>query len=448
LGQLIAGKYRPVRVIGEGGMGTVLAARHEILDIPVAIKVLSAEFTKQANTTARFLREARAVARLKSEHVARVMDVGTTEEGQPFIVMELLEGENLEERLRRGPLPTAVAVDFLLQALEALAHAHALGIVHRDLKPANLFVASLPGGRKIVKLLDFGIAKLTDSKTGPDVTRPGGVTTGEHAALGSPSYMAPEQVHGLDVDRRADIWALGAILYELLTAKTAFAGSAVGEIFAAILHTSPPPLREVVPDAPADLEAVIVRCLERTRESRYPDVAELARAVGPFGSGAWAGHISRIERIVTSAAKLFDADATMTTRFRRLEEYGVVSDEGARGADTLPAPPLTPRSRAIPKPRRRLLLLSTLVLGAMVGSISIRSRQRSAIVVPLPETAASSAAPVPPFGAGATVVPPSSSDAAPARPTAPATTPRTSPPGRSRPKEVASSLPGILRSPD
>jgi serine/threonine-protein kinase len=446
-GQLIAGKYRVERVIGEGGMGTVVCARHEILDVRVAIKVLSAEYTKEAAITARFLREARAVARLKSEHVAHVMDVGTTEQGQPFIVMELLDGENLEERLRLGPLRTIVAVDLFLQALEALAHAHALGIVHRDLKPANLFVATLPGGRRVVKVLDFGIAKLIDSVAGTEAVRAGGVTTGEHVALGSPSYMAPEQVQGLDIDPRADIWALGAILYELLTAKTAFAGKTVGEIFAAILHTDPPPLRSIVPDAPAGLEAVIQRCLERPPESRYADVAELARAVAPFGSGAWSGHVSRIEQVVTSAAVLFDADMTMTTRFRRWEAHGLVTSAEARATDTLPAPPSAP-PRMTTRSRRQLFV-AVLILGAMVGSISIQYRPRRALGVPRPATAASSViGPIPPVAAATTVVSLPSSVAAPAPPTAATTSPRASPPARSRPKEVASSLPGVLRSPD
>jgi serine/threonine-protein kinase len=135
------------RVIGEGGMGTVLAACHELLDVPVAVKVLSAELSHEPGTIALFLREARAVARLKSEHVARVMDVGTLDEGQPFIVMELLEGEDLEKCVKRGPLPVQRAADFMLQALEAMAHAHANGIIHRDLKPANLFVTVTPDGQ-------------------------------------------------------------------------------------------------------------------------------------------------------------------------------------------------------------------------------------------------------------------------------------------------------------
>src|SRR5882672_1418579 len=162
-GELIAGKYRVERVIGEGGMGTVLAAWHELLDVRVAVKVLSAELSHQPEIIARFLREARAVARLKSEHVARVMDVGILGEGQPFIVMELLEGEDLEKWVQRGPLPVQQAADFILQALEAMAHAHAIGIIHRDLKPANLFVTVTPDGREVVKVLDFGIAKLTNA---------------------------------------------------------------------------------------------------------------------------------------------------------------------------------------------------------------------------------------------------------------------------------------------
>lgn len=174
-------------------MGTVLAARHELLDVRVAVKLLTPGLVRNRSLVDRFLREARAAARLKSEHVARVMDVGTLSEGQPYIVMELLEGEDLEHRLLRvDQVPIRDAVDCLLQALEAMAHAHAAGIIHRDLKPANLFVTSTPDGREVIKVLDFGIAKLTDAATQGFGARSGALTD-EHATLGSPSYTVVQK---------------------------------------------------------------------------------------------------------------------------------------------------------------------------------------------------------------------------------------------------------------
>ncbi len=320
-GELIAGKYRVERVIGEGGMGTVLAAWHELLDVRVAVKVLSAELSHQPEIIARFLREARAVARLKSEHVARVMDVGLLGEGQPYIVMELLEGEDLEKRVQRGPLPLQQAADFILQALEAMAHAHAIGIVHRDLKPANLFVTATPDGREVIKVLDFGIAKLTNAVQA-DGARSGGLT-GEHSTLGSPSFMAPEQVRAApEIDRRADIWALGAIFYEMVTGRTAFDGNSVGEVFGAVLHATPTPVNEIRPDIPEGVDAVIARCLRRPVEERYADVGELARAVAPFASAAWQGHVTRIEQTLQRAGKGSDPGGARPSRLG-LEKSGL-----------------------------------------------------------------------------------------------------------------------------
>jgi len=161
VGEILAGKYRIDRVLGAGGMGVVVAAHHLQLDERVAIKFLLPEMLAQQDAVMRFSREARAAVKIKSEHVARVTDVGTLETGAPYMVMEYLEGIDLAELVRRGPLPITQAVDFVLQACEAIAEAHALGIVHRDLKPANLFLATLPGGVQSVKVLDFGISKLT-----------------------------------------------------------------------------------------------------------------------------------------------------------------------------------------------------------------------------------------------------------------------------------------------
>jgi serine/threonine-protein kinase len=307
----VAGRYRFERVIGEGAMGTVISAHHELLDVPVAVKILSLDLAGKQSFVDRFLREARAVARLKSEHVARVMDVGTLPTGQPFIVMELLEGADLERRLvRDGKMPVGEAADFVLQALDAIAHAHAAGIVHRDLKPANLFITLGPDGREMVKVLDFGIAKLVDARSVDREGKRTGALTGEHAALGSPSYMSPEQVRDSgSIDHRADLWAVGTILYELVTGVPAFDGHSVGEIFGAILHSRPSPLSRHVPDPPPMFEEVIARCLERDPERRWADAAQLARAIAPFGTGAWSEAVARVEHTLARSSKPVEGES-------------------------------------------------------------------------------------------------------------------------------------------
>src|SRR3954454_18638740 len=212
-GRVLAGKYRIERVLGRGGMGVVVAAHHIHLDEKVAIKFLLPEAVANAEVLGRFVREARAAVRIKSEHVARVSDVGTLEGGEPYMVMEYLEGSDLAEwLLQRGALPVEQAVEFLLQASEAIAEAHALGIVHRDLKPANLFVVRRADGLLSIKVLDFGISKVTDASMAA------GAATSTLALMGSPLYMSPEQMESArTADARSDIWSLGVILYELLT---------------------------------------------------------------------------------------------------------------------------------------------------------------------------------------------------------------------------------------
>ncbi len=312
LGELIDGKYRVDRVLGQGAMGCVVAARHTLLDADVAVKVLSSELLRHERAVERFMREARAVARLKSEHVARVMDVGMIETGQPYIVMELLEGEDLDRMLlRTGPFPADRAVDYALQALEAVAHAHAAGVVHRDLKPANLFLTTTPDGREVLKVLDFGVAKLHEAPASSSNPDNPGTLTGEHAALGSPGFMAPEQVRcARDIDERADIWGMGAVLYELLTGRPAFDGESVGEIFGAILHTDPMPPRRIRPDVPAGLADAVLRCLCRGRELRFQSVAQLAAAIEPYGTGALVEYPARITRTLERAVRMSDPGRT------------------------------------------------------------------------------------------------------------------------------------------
>ncbi|MDI1476423.1 serine/threonine protein kinase [Polyangium sp. y55x31] len=272
-GDVLLGKYRVERVLGKGGMGIVVAARHVELDHLYAIKLLLPAIHGQQEWLERFLREARAAARLQSEHVARVHDVGNMENGAPYMVMEYLDGCDLKALLaKQGPLSVEDSVEYVLQACDAIGEAHELGIVHRDLKPANLFLVHRRNGSPCVKVIDFGISKLT----GPGAAK----LTGSNAMYGSPKYMSPEQIARTNaVDMRTDIWAMGVILYELLTARSPFHASNMAEVMARALTDEPTPLRELRPDVPPEIEAVVTRCLRKRREDRFDSVQELVGAL-------------------------------------------------------------------------------------------------------------------------------------------------------------------------
>ncbi len=282
VGEVIEGKYRVEEVVGRGGMGVVLAARHLALGQRVAIKVLSASDAAREEATARFLREGRAAAGLTSDHVVRIHDVGTLPNGAAFMVMELLRGKDLSAHLSAvGPLPIPEAVDFVLQTCDAIAEAHALGIVHRDLKPSNLFLTHRSDGTPLIKVLDFGI-----SKTRPDADAPGfqATLTSTRSVIGSPAYMAPEQIRDAKhVDARVDVWSLGLILYELLSGVQAFVADTLPAVCAAIAADDPTPLRQIRPEVPPTLEAVIRRCLEKDPARRFQTVCDLGDALAPFG---------------------------------------------------------------------------------------------------------------------------------------------------------------------
>ena len=285
-GSVIGGRFRIDEVLGAGGMGIVVAATHLELGSRVAIKFMRDEQLAGAGAVAaeRFIREARAVVKLRTEHVCRVFDVARLDSGAPYIVMELLAGVDLARTIAQRPLPATIAVEYVMQAAVALAEAHAQGIVHRDLKPANLFVTRRRDGGPLVKVLDFGIAKaLTESDSRLTQTR---------AMLGSPGYMSPEQLDSpRDVDGRTDIWALGVTLYQLLSGRLPFWGRNQTEIAVKIAAESPPPL-EVDPQ----LAAVVMRCLEKSCDDRYQDVAALAAELRPFGG-------PRARRIVAAIAQ-------------------------------------------------------------------------------------------------------------------------------------------------
>jgi serine/threonine-protein kinase len=299
-GDLVAGKYRVERVMAIGGMGVVVAARHEDLDQPVAIKLLRQDALSNAEAVARFLREARTAAKLQGEHIARVFDVGTTDEGIPFMVMEFLSGQDLQQILEtNGPLPVRDAVDHVLQALEAVAEAHAAGVVHRDLKPSNLFLATRPDGSRIIKVLDFGISR----GQGLDTPTDGQVLTATKQVMGSPGYMSPEQMtRPRGVDGRTDIWSIGVVLYALLTGEQPFQGETVAAVMASILHDPLPRVRAKRSDVPAALERVIERCLERDVTVRYATVAQVARALAPLGSERARLSVESVERSLEAAS--------------------------------------------------------------------------------------------------------------------------------------------------
>jgi len=298
-GDVVAGKYRVERVLGQGAMGIVVAARHEELGQKVAIKLLHPDVSASDDGRERFLREARAAAKLESDHVARVFDVGTFGEKNAYMVMEHLEGSDLEKYLdSHGALPIDEAVDYVLEALEALAHAHAHGMVHRDIKPSNLFLVERVDGTRRVKILDFGISK---TEAGLGVSSPGSSTlTSPHAVLGSPAYMAPEQIRSSkNVDQRADIWSVGVMLYELVTGKSPFIGESVGDTLARVLASRPEPITQLRPNVPLALVNAVERCLETDESKRFQNVSELADALAPLGSPRTQDLPRRISRVLS-----------------------------------------------------------------------------------------------------------------------------------------------------
>jgi serine/threonine-protein kinase len=286
-GQVLAGKYRIDQLLGTGGMGVVVAATHLQLKSRVAIKFLSPDAVQNEAAAARLLREARASANIKSDHVARVIDVGTLESGSPYIVMEHLEGINLANLLRKkGRLSVGEATTYVLQACDGVAHAHALGIVHRDLKPSNLFATDRRGSPTI-KVLDFGLSKVTESG---GHLKPDTHLTSTTDVIGSPIYMSPEQLRSTrDVDARTDIWALGTILFELIAGQPPFRARTLPQLCMLILHSRPRSLRELCPEASPALETVIRRCLEKDPAKRFDTVAQLAQALAPFASAPASG---------------------------------------------------------------------------------------------------------------------------------------------------------------
>ena len=312
IGEVVAGKYKIGGILGVGGMATIAAAHHLELDQPVAIKFLQPEAAARPDSVRRFLSEARSAARLNSPNVARVLDVGTASTARggvvPYMVMELLEGMDLELLLQqRGALPVVEAVEYVLQACDGVAEAHALRIIHRDLKPGNLFLTRRRDGAPVVKLLDFGISKNVASKNGEAATS----LTADREMMGSPRYMSPEQVRASkDVDARADIWSLGVVLHELLAGVAPFRAKNVADTFVAILHEAPDPVEKTAPGVPSKLIEVVMRCLQKDPAARFPTVEAFAAALAPFRSSV----PLLIAPIVARSDEMRTADSEVSVR--------------------------------------------------------------------------------------------------------------------------------------
>jgi serine/threonine-protein kinase len=278
-------------------MGVVVAATDNLLGREVALKFLLPHPAAAEQTTGRLMREAQSIARIKTEHVVQLMDVGVFR-GAPFLVMEHLAGEDLRRLVgRRGPLRLTVAVDYVMQALQAIAEAHMKGIVHRDLKASNLFVLQRPDGTPLIKVIDFGIAKSLGDEALAGVTQTGG------GLLGSPSHLSPEQLKSpRDVDARTDIWALGVTLFELLTNALPFPDDSCASLLAAISNEVPRTFRDLGCDVPPAFQDIVSDCLNKDRTRRVPSAFELAKRLAPFGSADARLSLSRIEGIVQREA--------------------------------------------------------------------------------------------------------------------------------------------------
>ena len=388
VGTIIEGKYRVDEVLGRGTMGVVVAATHLHLLESVALKFINVRVSSRGEDfRARFRREAQLSAKLRSEHIARVIDVGVWQGGTPFMVMEHLAGMDLRKVIKtRGPLPLDVALDYVVQVCEGLAEAHGLGVVHRDLKPSNIFITQRPDGSDLVKILDFGISKWSVDEDMNELTQSGVV-------LGSPKYMAAEHLFGsANVDARADVWSIGAIFYAMLVGRSPYDFTNIMHLCAELATENPPgSLCDVRPDVPPALDAVVMRCFERDRDRRVQNVADLA---GDMLDAVDAPFASSVRQSITAALAPKRAREHLsstgghpmaTGQYRALNLLGststgaMVSSAPSQkaGGSTAPVSLASDEETAAPPPaRRRGLLVVALAAVALLGVLAVGARVR------------------------------------------------------------------------
>lgn len=374
-GDLVAGKYRIERLLGQGGMGAVFVAVNEKLRKRVALKILRPEVARAPGASERFTREAIAASSAKHPGVIEIYDADV-HDGLPWIAMELLEGESLGARVARGPLPLDEVIDVACQALSALAHVHRAGIVHRDLKPDNLFLETLPDGGRRVKILDFGIA----ASSGPELER----VTQTGMAIGTPAYLAPEQAAGTkELDGRVDVYAMGVILFELITGRLPYDVGSLGEMVMRMYTQGPPPLAREAPHVPAELAALVDMCLVVDREHRIQSADALRRGLESLRAAAAAASPSTREIMVVDSPT---ATPIGHPSFRPAPHVHTPEAFAA----TMNASPATPMPAPTPPARKKL---GVVALAGALGGLALAAAGAAAVVLVWQDAPEPSAAP-------------------------------------------------------
>lgn len=463
-GEILVGKFRVERVVGRGGMGLVVEATNLQLDQKVALKLL-AQGADDPAIVERFSHEARAAARLRSEHVARVYDVGQDSRHGPFIVMEMLEGHTLAEVLSSsGSVQLHRAVEYIIDACEGLAEAHARGIIHFDVKPANLFLVSGSDGKPTIKLLDFGIAAVRTKERQAN-------TTSSQPTMGTPAYLAPEQLRGLTLDHRVDIWSLGCVLYELLVGERPFRAGRFTELVTKILETEPEPIPDDL-EIPPRVRDAVLRCLDKDSTKRFASTGELALTLLPFArrrahsavtravahvkSGGLDPHLQMPSSMPPPPSSEVPPDVGPIPRLRTPNFDGIhgaapiagVSDDSENKANS------SNSIRPSPTPKRRtglIILAIGLVVGlglAAFGALSWRRHPTEAVDLLPPPTSspATTVLVAPPTSERVTSAPTSSAtpeaSVSSSRPTPVNSQGRLQPPAGFRPRTTSSGRPG------
>jgi serine/threonine protein kinase len=419
-GTVVAGKLRIVRELGVGGMGTVYEVEHELTRHRRALKILHARAAQEPSAVARFLREASAAARIANAHIAETFDAGRLDTGEPYLVMELLEGETLDQRLQRlGPLEPAELADLVQQACDGVQAAHDAGIVHRDLKPENLFVITREG-LPFLKILDFGISKFDSVRTGSL-----GVTT-EGVLIGTPYYMPPEQVRGeKTIDAKADVYALGVILYECAAGVRPYEANTVEHLAVLIHEGKAMPLAARNPSLPPAFCATVHRAMAVDRDQRFQSARELAEALGPMRASsapsamAHPGPSGRVVIRPSSAPRALDFVTTAAPISASVTATGLAE---TMASDPPPAPAPPPASS-----RRALAIAAFAVVAAGGGILALTWSPRSAAPAVSPNNAATVTAPPsvtavlvppPPLESASAILSPSATPAVSAAPAA------------------------------